>query len=293
MKELVTADEMRQSSRAERCAGHRIGLVPTLGFLHEGHLSLIRAARAENDVVVLSVFVNPTQFGPGEDFDAYPRDLDRDRMLARDNGVDALFVPTVEEMYPDGASRQLWLDPGKLANSLCGASRPGHFRGVATVVAKLLNIVQADSAYFGQKDGQQAVIVSRMARELAFPSEIRVLPTIREPDGLALSSRNAFLRPGEREQAPTLHRVLLEACRNIEAGERNVQTLERGMRTGIERAAPLARIDDVTIADLLWLQPIIGALGSDAILAIAAFFGSTRLIDNVQVRFRDGKPEFS
>jgi pantoate--beta-alanine ligase len=253
-----------------------------MGSLHEGHLSLIRAGRAENDLVVTSIFVNPTQFGPTEDYAQYPRNLDRDRELAEAAGTDILFAPSVSEMYPDGdRGQQVWVDPGPLAAHLCGASRPGHFRGVATVVAKLFAMLEPDRAYFGGKDAQQAAIVRQMARDLGFPVEVRVIPTVREADGLALSSRNVYLTERERAQAPALHRALDEAARSVAGGERDAEQVERGMREYIAREAPDASIDYASVVDAGTLQPLGGPIDRPVLLAVAAYFGRTRLIDNV------------
>lgn len=292
MREIRAPDEMRLTAEDARRAGRSIGLVPTMGYLHEGHLELARHARRENELVVMSLFVNPTQFGPAEDFDRYPRDRERDSRLAAPL-VDVLFAPDVVTIYPDGPEgQQVWVDPGPLAEHLCGAARPGHFRGVATVVTKLFNMVRPDRAYFGQKDGQQAVIVSRVARDLAFPLEIRVIPTVREPDGLALSSRNVYLTPDERRQAPALFGALQAARRSIEEGERDAQRLERTVREHLGVEAPRARVDYVTVVDLEHIQPVTGEIG-DALVAVAAYFGETRLIDNLIVRFEDGRPRFN
>jgi pantoate--beta-alanine ligase len=293
MRDVVTAEEMLAVARQARCAGHRIGLVPTMGYLHAGHLALAAAARAENDLVVLSLYVNPTQFGPNEDFERYPRDLDRDRALAAGAGVDILFAPTAEVMYPSGAQDQLvWVEPGPLAEHLCGASRAGHFRGVATVVTKLFHLVLPERVYFGQKDGQQAAIIRRMVRDLAFPIEVRVIPTVREPDGLALSSRNVYLSAEERAQAPALAAALRWATDRVAAGERDPRALEAGIRALIVERAPLARIVYVTVADASTLQPAAAPIG-DVLIAVAAYFGRTRLIDNLMVTLVDGKPHFS
>jgi pantoate--beta-alanine ligase len=286
MDEVTSPHELRAYVREARCRVQSIGLVPTMGYLHEGHLALIRQARSENDVVIASIFVNPAQFGPAEDFGRYPRDIEHDRRLASQAGVDLLFVPEMETMYPGGVDAQrIWVEPGSLADHLCGASRPGHFRGVATVVAKLFAMIQPDRAYFGQKDAQQAVIITRLARDLAFSVEIRVLPTVRESDGLALSSRNVYLSPDERKQAVALHRALQSAQAAIEAGERDAQRLEAAMREDVARIAPLARIDYATVADLETLQPVKGAIERDVLIALAVFFGPTRLIDNAIVKF--------
>ncbi len=283
MREVETVPPLRESVREARCAGRSIALVPTMGYLHDGHLSLARQARAENDLVVMSVYVNPTQFGAGEDLDRYPRDLDRDRLLAQAAEVDVLFVPAHTTMYP--SAQVVWVDPGPLADHLCGPTRRGHFRGVATVVAKLFAMIQPDRAYFGQKDAQQAMIVRRMARDLGFPIEVRVVPTVRERDGLALSSRNVYLSPEERRQA--LARALDRARRAAGEGERSTEILERDIRRGIATEAPLARLDYVTIADPSTLQPLEANMTGDALVALAAYFGSTRLIDNVVIHVAD------
>jgi pantoate--beta-alanine ligase len=215
-------------------------------------------------------------------------------MLARQEGVDILFVPDVSALYPDGPDGQcIWVDPGPLASSLCGASRPGHFRGVTTVVSKLLNMALPDRAYFGQKDAQQALIVTRMVRDLSFPVEICVVPTVREPDGLALSSRNVYLSPEERKQATALSQALSEARAMIESGEMNAQRIEQAMRAYIGQYAPSGRIDYVTVADLEMLQPLQGDVPDQALLALAVYFGTTRLIDNLIVQFVNGAPQFS
>jgi pantoate--beta-alanine ligase len=265
-----------------------------MGYLHAGHARLMDGARRENALVVASIFVNPTQFGPAEDFERYPRDLAHDRSLALAHGVDVLFVPDAETMYPGGVGRQqVWIDPGDLAAGLEGAARPGHFRGVTTVVVKLINFVEPDRAYFGQKDAQQALVITHMVRDLAFPVEIRIVPTVREPDGLALSSRNVYLSTEERSQAHTLSASLQLARDLIARGERDPARLEARMRTHIESQAPLATIDYVTVADLAGLHPLQETIASDVLISLAAFFGQTRLIDNVIVRFDDDVPRFS
>lgn len=293
MREIPDAQTIRSETLRARCAGKTIGLVPTMGYLHEGHLRLISEARAANDLVVVSIFVNPTQFGPSEDLDRYPRDLDRDRALIKLAGVDLLFVPDEATVYPRGPDHQeVWLDPGKLAATLDGASRPHHFRGVATVVAKLFVLMQPDRAYFGQKDGQQAFIVTALARDLAFDTAVVVVPTVREADGLALSSRNVYLSSEQRRQAPALYQALREARSMIAAGERNAVRIETAMLHVVKQTAPDARIDFITVADARSLAPM-PRLDTDAFIALAAFFGSTRLIDNVVVRFVDGSPHFT
>jgi pantoate--beta-alanine ligase len=294
MNEVVDPQELRRIVQRWRCDGRSTGFVPTMGYLHAGHLRLVAEARKENDLVVMSIFVNPTQFGPNEDYERYPRDLARDRRLAAENGVDILFVPEVQTLYPGGPeTQQIWIDPGVLAAHLCGASRPGHFRGVATVVAKLFNIVQPDRAYFGQKDAQQALIIAQMVRDLAFPIEVRIVPTVREEDGLALSSRNVYLSPEERTQATVLARALDLAQSAILTGERDPHCLEERMRQFITEVAPLARIDYVTIADLETLQPLTDHLSSNMLIALAVYFGQARLIDNRIVRFKGDKPVFT
>jgi len=255
------------------------GFVPTMGYLHEGHLSLVRRARAENDRVAVSVFVNPTQFGPHEDYARYPRDLERDLRLLEPLGVDLVFVPSVEEMYPPGF--QTWVIVEEVSRPLEGASRPGHFRGVATVVAKLFNILRPDRAYFGQKDAQQTVVIRRMVQDLNIPVEIMICPTVREPDGLAMSSRNTYLNPEERRAATVLFRALQAAKARYEAGERDAERLREAMREVI-RAEPLARIDYVSVAHPETLQELERVEGP-ALLSLAVYIGTTRLIDNLML----------
>ncbi|WP_448592209.1 pantoate--beta-alanine ligase [Thermoflexus hugenholtzii] len=255
------------------------GFVPTMGYLHEGHLSLVRRARAENDRVAVSIFVNPTQFGPHEDYARYPRDLERDLRLLEPLGVDLVFVPSVEEMYPPGF--QTWVIVEEVSRPLEGASRPGHFRGVATVVAKLFNILQPDRAYFGQKDAQQTVVIRRMVQDLNIPVEIVICPTVREPDGLAMSSRNTYLSPEERRAATVLFRALQAAKARYEAGERDAERLREAMREVI-RAEPLARIDYVSVAHPETLQELEQVEGP-ALLSLAVYIGTTRLIDNIML----------
>jgi pantoate--beta-alanine ligase len=255
------------------------GFVPTMGYLHEGHLSLVRRARAENDRVAVSIFVNPTQFGPHEDYARYPRDLERDLRLLEPLGVDLVFVPSVEEMYPPGF--QTWVIVEEVSRPLEGASRPGHFRGVATVVAKLFNILQPDRAYFGQKDAQQTVVIRRMVQDLNIPVEIAICPTVREPDGLAMSSRNTYLNPEERRAATVLFRALQAAKARYEAGERDAERLREAMREVI-RAEPLARIDYVSVAHPETLQELERVEGP-ALLSLAVYIGTTRLIDNLML----------
>lgn len=276
MKLFETVEAVRAWSKAARCAGQRVGFVPTMGYLHRGHAALMTAARAACDLVVVSIFVNPTQFGPNEDFDRYPRDLDRDLAICREAGVDAIFHPTVAEMYPEQSIT--WVDVDLLTNTLCGASRPGHFRGVATVVSKLFNIVQPDAAFFGQKDAQQVAVIQRMARDLHMNVEIVPVPTVREPDGLALSSRNVYLRPEERQAALVLAGALARAKELVAAGERDARHVRQQMIDLIQ-AEPLAQIDYVEVVDQSTLQPI-PTLDRPALAALAVRIGATRLIDN-------------
>lgn len=267
---------MRAWSRAQRAAGRRVGFVPTMGFLHEGHLRLVDRARALADAVVMSVFVNPLQFGPTEDLDRYPRDLPRDRSLAAGRGVACLFVPRAADMYPPDATVRI--TPGALADHLCGPHRPGHFVGVLTVVAKLFHIVEPDTALFGRKDVQQARLIARMARDLDFPVEVVVAPTAREADGLALSSRNTYLAPAERRQAAAIPAALREAHARFAGGEHDAAVLTGHVRRVLE-AAGLA-VEYVELVDPERLAPLRQA-AADAVLALAARAGPTRLIDNI------------
>lgn len=293
MNTVTLPAELRQRIGEARRQNYSVGFVPTMGYLHSGHLRLVQQAGEENDLVVVSIYVNPTQFGPQEDFARYPRDLDTDRRLAEEAGVGLLFLPDTATIYPAGPDgQQVWIDPGAMAQCLCGASRPGHFRGVATVVAKLFHLVQPDRAYFGAKDGQQATIITRMVADLAFPIEIRVAPTVREKDGLALSSRNVYLTPDQRHEAVALSQVLNLAKAYLTAGGRNARELEKVARDHLTRAAPLGRIDYVTAVDLVTLQPAPDEIDRDIMLALAVYFGRTRLIDNRVVRFTPSGLEF-
>jgi len=279
MLKLQTVAEVRSFLQPHRAAGRRIGLVPTMGALHEGHRSLIRAARAACDVVVVSIFVNPTQFGPNEDYAAYPRPLEDDLAACRAEGVDAAFCPPVEEMYSPQAATTVSV--ARLTEGLCGAHRPDHFTGVTTVVTKLFNIVQPNVAYFGQKDAQQAVVIRKMVHDLMFPIEIVTCPIVREADGLALSSRNVYLSPAERRQALSLSQALNWAREQVAAGERNVATLTEGMRQRITAAGPCV-IDYVSIVDADELTPKQRVEGN-CLIALAVRIGRTRLIDNIVV----------
>lgn len=277
MKVITTISEMRAASRAARKDGKRLGLVPTMGALHEGHLSLVRAAREKTDVVAASIFVNPTQFGPHEDFSRYPRNLEQDRAILEREGVELVFAPAVEEMYPQQILT--WVTVDRLSDRLCGKSRPGHFRGVTTVVSKLLQIVEPDAAFFGQKDAAQHAIIRRMVVDLDMPVVIEICPIIREADGLALSSRNAYLSPEERNSALVLHRSLERVESLFKSGERNSAKLITAAKN--EFSAELgARLDYFEIVDPDTLEPI-PHIDGPALVAVAAFLGNTRLIDNV------------
>jgi pantoate--beta-alanine ligase len=277
MKICKTIEEMRSASRDTRSEGKRFGFVPTMGALHEGHLSLVRAAKAKSDVVAVSIFVNPLQFGPTEDLAKYPRSFERDRELLEKEAVDIVFAPQPEEMYPKGAVTYVTVEG--LSEKLCGRSRPGHFRGVATVVAKLFHIVEPDLAFFGQKDAAQATIIRRMVRDLNLPIEIVVCPIIREPDGLAMSSRNVYLRPEERKAAPVLNRSLTETKNRFDQGERNARKLiAAGKRVMAQESR--VRLDYFEIVDPDTLDPVLEVTRS-ALVAIAALVGNTRLIDNI------------
>lgn len=277
---IATIAGMRAGLSAARRGGAPIGLVPTMGALHQGHLSLIRAARAQNEVVVVSIFVNPTQFNAGEDLEKYPRDLENDLALAWSAGADMVFAPSVAEMYSEGFAT--WVDVDGLAEGLCGASRPGHFRGVCTVVTKLFNICGPDRAYFGEKDAQQLAVIKKMTRELDMPLEIVACPTVREPDGLAMSSRNVRLSPEDRAQAPLLYRALDAARTAVENGERDAARLKAGICARLADA-DLAKIDYVEIVNADDLSPVETITGR-CLIALAVFFGPVRLIDNVTVQ---------
>jgi len=272
----TTIAETRARVAVARKAGRRVGFVPTMGALHAGHAALIRTARTECDYTVVSIFVNPTQFGPNEDYTHYPRTLEADRELCAAVGTDLIFAPTPEEMYPPDARTIVEVTGAQ--DVLCGASRPGHFRGVATVVLKLLNIVQPDVAYFGQKDAQQTVVIRRMVQDLNIPVTIHVHPTVREPDGLAMSSRNRYLDPTQRMHATALYRALKKVEESFARGERRASELEREM-TAILTATPGARLEYARVVDAETLESI-PTIERPALAAVALFFGGTRLIDN-------------
>ncbi len=271
---------MQQWSSVQKHSGRRIGLVPTMGYLHNGHLSLVRQARQECDLVVVSIFVNPMQFGVGEDFEDYPRDLTRDCALLEQEQADVVFAPTVKDMYPHGYKSFVEVE-GEITAKMCGVSRPGHFRGVTTVVSKLFHICQPDLAFFGQKDAQQAMILEKMVRDLNFPLKIVRVPIVREEDGLALSSRNVYLNPQERQEALVLNQSLQAACQLIMDGERDVEKVKDLIRN-IIAASPGAQIDYIelnTADDLASLERVEGTV----LMALAVKFGTTRLIDNLLV----------
>ncbi|MBI3895465.1 MAG: pantoate--beta-alanine ligase [Acidobacteria bacterium] len=276
---LSTISAARQWMRTERSAGKTIGLVPTMGALHEGHLSLFRQARQRCDCVIASIFVNPLQFGPTEDYDHYPRNLDHDMTLAEQEKLNAIFHPEAREMYPQPP--QITVSPGRFGELLCGVSRPGHFQGVATVVAKLFNILQPNVAFFGQKDAQQAIIVQRMAQDLNFPVAIEICPIVREPDGLAMSSRNQYLNAADRVRATVLYQALRRAERLIRSGVRDAIQVEREMQEVIA-TTPGVELDYARVVDRQSLQDVSEVTG-EVLLAVAARFGRTRLIDNMIV----------
>jgi pantoate--beta-alanine ligase len=276
---VKTVTTIREVRDWRRDGGGTVGLVPTMGYLHAGHLSLVDAARGENDRVAASLFVNPTQFGPSEDLARYPRDLERDTRVLEDAGCALLFAPTVEEIYPAGF--QTTVDVGAVAAPLEGARRPGHFRGVATVVLKLFNIFQPDRAYFGAKDAQQLAVIRKMVRDLDLTVAIRACPTVRETDGLAMSSRNVYLTPDERRAAPVLHRALQAGRDRWAAGERDADALRQTIRSVLAEE-PRVRVDYVSVADPETCREL-EALAGPALLSLAAFLGKTRLIDNVVV----------
>jgi pantoate--beta-alanine ligase len=277
MIELSSIADLRRWVRDERAAGRRIALVPTMGFLHEGHLRLVDEARRHADRVIMSIFVNPLQFGPAEDLDRYPRDLPRDRALAEAHGTDALFVPTVAVMYPPGS--EIRVMPGETATRWEGAARPGHFEGVLTVVAKLFHLVEPDVACFGRKDIQQATLVRQMVRDLDWRLEIVVVPTVREPDGLALSSRNAYLDLEQRKRAVVLSAALRAAHNAFRSGERDAATLLRTVRR-VLATEPAVEVEYVAIVEPATLAPV-ETVDAATVVALAARLGRTRLIDNI------------
>jgi pantoate--beta-alanine ligase len=279
MKTIASIAEMKAAVRSARAEEKTVGLVPTMGFLHEGHLSLVRESRARTGLTVVSIFVNPAQFGPNEDFASYPRDAGRDAALLEREGADILFLPAAPDIYPRGYAT--YVEVQRLQDRLCGASRPGHFRGVCTIVLKLFEIVRPDAAFFGRKDAQQAIILARMAGDLNLDVRIEVRPIVREPDGLALSSRNIYLNPDERRAALVLSRSLATAGAMIKAGETRAEAVVAAIHDAIGRE-PLARIDYVEAVDPVTLAPI-DRIGEGTLVALAVFIGKTRLIDNLVV----------
>jgi pantoate--beta-alanine ligase len=277
MRTVASIQELRALLKDVR--PKTVGFVPTMGYLHEGHLSLVDKAKEMADIVVMSIFVNPLQFGPNEDLDSYPRDIERDSRLAESRGVDILFFPPVEEMYPPGSKTIVSVKD--ITDALCGASRPGHFDGVATVVTKLFNIVQPDYAFFGMKDAQQVAVITQMVRDLNMPVEVVPCPIIREADGLAMSSRNVYLSDEERKQALVLSRSLKKAQEMVERGARDVTALREAI-TAIIQESPLAEIDYIEIRSYPELAPLTELRGS-CLIALAVRFGRTRLIDNIML----------
>lgn len=285
MKIIRSLKKIKRELNREHRKGRSIGLVPTMGYLHEGHLSLIRRARAENDLVVVSIFVNPAQFGPNEDYLEYPGDMRKDSALCKNEGVDYIFCPSVKAVYPKGYST--YVEVERLTENLCGKFRPVHFRGVATVVTKLLNVVNPDIAYFGHKDAQQAIVIKRMTKDLNMGVAIKVMPTVREKDGLAMSSRNVYLSPDERRIAPTVYRALQLARDLIKLGDRDTANIISEMRKMLSPVA--SKIDYISIVDpkdLIEIKTGSGKIpaGGKVLVAVAVWIGETRLIDNIEVK---------
>ncbi|ANF45382.1 MULTISPECIES: pantoate--beta-alanine ligase [Priestia] len=279
MKVITTIKDMQQEMKKEKQLGRSIGFVPTMGYLHEGHATLLGAARTENEVVALSIFVNPTQFGPNEDFDTYPRDFERDERVAKEANVDYLFYPSVEEMYK--SSRSVAITVTDRVDVLCGQKRPGHFDGVATVLTKLFHIVTPDRAYFGKKDAQQVAVVDSLIEDFNFPVELRAVDTVREADGLAKSSRNVYLTDKEREEAPVLFKSLQSALQLLESGEKHVEIIKQTIGKEIEQYTS-GKVDYIEVYTYPELKPIKQAAGK-IIIALAVQFSKARLIDNVIV----------
>ena len=276
MNTITTISEMRNVARAYRCKGKTIAFVPTMGFLHKGHASLLKEGRKRGDILVLSIFVNPIQFGPGEDLDRYPRDMERDSRIAAECGVDHIFAPTAPEMYPEGFQTSITVT--ELSSPLCGANRPGHFDGVATVVTKLFNIVMPDTALFGRKDYQQLALIRRMTEDLSIPVTIIGMPIVREQDGLAMSSRNAYLSVEERAAALALSRSIMTTRQSYRNGQRSIENLKNAA-LAIIGAEPLLNVDYLEFCNERSLQPVSEA-ADDTLLALAVRAGKTRLIDN-------------
>lgn len=283
MKLVTGIPEMKALAGEWKAAGRTIGFVPTMGYLHEGHLSLVRASKERCEATVVSIFVNPAQFGPSEDFQRYPRDLAKDSAMLEREGVDVLFVPAAEAVYPPGY--KTYVEVRDLQDRLCGRTRPGHFRGVATIVLKLFNIVRPDVAFFGAKDAQQTVTIEKMARDLDLDVEIAVCPVVREPDGLAMSSRNVYLSPDERAAARVLSKSLAEAERLIREGERDASRVAARVKD-IIAGELLARLDYAEIVEAESLEPA-GEVRGDTLILLAVYIGRTRLIDNLRVRIEE------
>lgn len=281
MEIIEASSDLRKAVKKARRTGLSVGFVPTMGCLHEGHLSLMRQARQDNDVVVVSIFVNPTQFGPNEDLDAYPRDAARDKALMAGENVDLAYLPNVEQLYPEGYTTYVNVE-GPMSRVLCAKSRPVHFRGVTTIVTKLFHLVAPDRAYFGQKDAQQVAIIQQMVRDLDFDLEVVVCPTVREADGLAMSSRNTYLSPQHRADAVVLSKSLFEARDMISKGERQAEAIRQYIESNI-RALPDAVIDYIAIVDALTLSDV-SWLDGETLIALAVKLGGTRLIDNIRIR---------
>ncbi len=277
MEIIKTPEEMRQWSLIQKKEGHTIGFVPTMGALHEGHLSLMRASVAENDVTVVSIFVNPTQFAPNEDYESYPRLFEKDSKMCFSVGVDVIYAPNVETMYPEDYSTYVIVE--KVSEGLCGASRPHFFRGVATVVTKLFNAVLPDRAYFGQKDAQQTVVIKRMVRDLNMGIEIIEMPIVREPDGLAMSSRNQYLTPAQRKEALCLSRGLFKAEAMIKKGEKSVQKIKELLASEMSNV----KIDYIEVVNAETMEPL-DVIEGEVLVAVAAWVGRARLIDNIKVK---------
>ena len=271
---------MASFSKTAHLKGKTIGFIPTMGYFHEGHLSLARQARINCDIVVMSIYVNPTQFGPKEDLKKYPRNLKRDKKLAEGAGVDVIFSPTNKAMYPDGYLT--YVNAGKIANVLCGASRPGHFKGVTTIVSKLFNIIAPDIAYFGQKDAQQAIVIKKMVRDLNFPVKIKVMPIVREKSGLALSSRNSYLNPKEREDARVLYQSLKTAKKLVKSGQKDAKIVKSKIKS-LLLSKPAAKIDYIAVVDAENLHPV-KKVKKNTLIALAITIGKTRLIDNLIIK---------
>lgn len=277
MEVFSKIDDLRRKLKEEKRNGKSIGFVPTMGYLHEGHLSLVRQSIKENDLTVVSIFVNPIQFGPGEDFNRYPRDIERDKRLLEKEGVHYLFFPDEDEMYPAGF--KTFVEVAEIGKKLCGKSRPGHFKGVSTVVLKLFNIVQPNRAYFGQKDAQQAIIIKKMVKDLNLDVDIVVMPIVREEDGLAMSSRNVYLNEEERKNATVLYKSLREAEKMIRMGEKNAEKVVNRIKEVI-MSYPEALIDYIEIVDTEELNPV-NPIKGKVLIALAVYIGKARLIDNM------------